>query len=63
MTNNNIHIKNNTLNNTINTKLKIKLSTKGGKLVSNIIIPEIDPCEITNLNFSCADNSQYIPII
>jgi len=61
---NNTHQKNNTLNNTIKSKNKIKLNMYLGVINGNILDPVIpSECSTNSLDFSCSENSQYIPAI
>jgi len=71
MTNNNVHQSRNTLNNSAKSTSRVKLNMYGGVLKGNIITEPIFPppppppivCEIDALDFSCADNSEYIGVI
>ena len=67
MTNNNILKNNSILTNVGKTTNKIKLNMYGGVLDGNIIdnpkyppVPPIISCEPNALDFSCAENSEYI---
>ncbi len=63
MTENHIHLKSDSTSNTLKASNKIKLNVYRGMLGGNIIPPG-DPCKTDNsLNFSCPENSQYIPLI
>lgn len=68
MTNNNIYSNLNTISNSLKVNNKIKLSMHKGTLAGNIIpiyVQEIEVpiCSDGSLDFSCSDNSEYIPII
>lgn len=66
MTNNNIHSKSDTISNITRTTNKIKLKINGGVLTGNIISDPlflIPTCQSETLDFSCDNNSQYVPII
>ncbi len=54
------------LNNSIKNNNRVKLSLKNGVVSGNIyepptiVIPPAVVCEVEGLDFSCADNSEYI---
>lgn len=66
MTNKNIHLENNTLRNIVKSSNNIKLNMHKGVLDGNIIKDPIvlfEECPQGRLDFSCENNSQYIPLI
>ena len=64
MTNNNIQVKTRNLYNTIKTSNRIKLRMHEGILTGNIIEEKPkETCLYNSLDFSCQENSQYIPAV
>jgi hypothetical protein len=53
----------NILKNNIKSKNSIEVSFYKGKIESNLTETPASVCAIVGLDFTCEDNSQYIPVI